>query len=307
VQREKPIPFSINVEKNMYYEGPIYRPPSEAYSLLIQATVGCPHNKCAFCMVYKKGPPYRVRPVDDIKKDLDEARAHYGCKIRTIFFPAGNTIAMPTDELAAICTHAHALFPHLERITVYGSSQYIHKKGLHDLVKLRQAGLTRIHVGLESGDDVVLQRIRKGTHAKEQIEAGQWVMQAGIELSEYVMIGIGGKERTREHAANTKKTLNAINPDFIRIRTFLPKINTLLLHQIRKGRFHVLSPHEALRETAAILRNLTVTSQITSDHYTNYVDVHGRMPRDRDRMLTTIDKALQMKEERFRPVYVGNQ
>jgi len=291
----------------MHYEGPIYRPPSEAYSLLIQATVGCPHNKCAFCMVYKKGPPYRVRSVDDIKKDLYEARTDYGPGIQTIFFPAGNTIAMPTDELAAICSHAHALFPRLERITVYGSSQYIHKKGLHDLVKLRQAGLTRIHVGLESGDDTVLQRIHKGTHVRKQIEAGQWVMKAGIELSEYVMIGIGGKERTREHAVNTAKALNAINPDFIRIRTFLPKINTLLLHQIRKGRFHVLSPHEALWETRTILRNLIATSQITSDHYTNYVDVHGRMPRDRDRMLTTIDRALQMKEERFRPVYVGNQ
>jgi len=291
----------------MHYEGPIYRPPSEADSLLVQATVGCPHNKCAFCMVYKKGPPFRVRPVDDIEQDLDEGRRDHGPDVRTVFFPAGNTVAMPTDDLASICTHAHAIFPHLDRITVYGSSQYIHKKGPADLVTLKQAGLTRIHVGLESGDDTVLGTIKKGTHAREQIEAGQWMMAAGIELSEYVMIGIGGKERTHEHALNTAKALNAVNPDFIRIRTFLPKIDTLLLHQIRKGRFQVLSPHEALRETGEIIENLHVTSRIASDHYTNYVDIHGNMPRDKDKMLAAIQNALQMGEEMFRPVYVGTQ
>lgn len=291
----------------MHYEGPIYRPPSEADSLLIQATAGCPHNKCAFCMVYKKGPPYRVRPVAEIKRDLDEAREHYGPEVQALFFPAGNTIAMPTDELAAICVHARALFPRLRRITVYGSSQYIHQKGVADLINLREAGLTRIHVGLETGDDVVLRRIKKGTNAQEQIEAGLWVRESGIELSEYVMIGIGGRERTREHALNTAKALNAINPDFIRIRTFLPKIDTLLLHQIRKGRFQVLSPHEALWETREIIRSLDVASQIASDHYTNYADVHGTMPRDKNRMLATLEEALNMDEKRFRPVYVGTQ
>jgi histone acetyltransferase (RNA polymerase elongator complex component) len=214
---------------------------------------------------------------------------------------------MPTEDLAVICTHAHALFPYLERITVYGSSPYIHRKGLTDLTRLNHAGLTRIHVGLESGDDPVLQSIKKGTHAQEQIEAGQWVREAGIELSEYVMIGIGGRERSRAHALNTARALNAIHPHFIRLRTFLPKINTLLLHQIRKGRFQVLSPHGALQETRDIIQNLDVTSRITSDHYTNYVDVHGTLPQDRDRMLETIEHALQMKEDVFRPVYVGTQ
>jgi len=292
---------------HMTYEGPIYRPPSEADSLLIQATVGCPHNKCSFCMVYKKGPPYRVRPVEAIKEDLEEARRQYGPGVQTLFFPAGNTIAMPTDELAAICVHARALFPRLQRITIYGSSHYIHQKGLVDLITLKKAGLTRIHVGLESGDDTVLQRIKKGTCAREQIEAGQWVREAGIELSEYVMIGVGGKERTREHALNTAKALKAINPDVIRIRTFLPKIDTLLLHQIRRGRFQVLSPHEALRETGELIRNLDATSQIASDHYTNYLDIHGQLPQERDRMLSTIEDALRMDEAMFRPVYVGTQ
>lgn len=291
----------------MRYEGPIYRPPSEANSLLIQATVGCPHNKCTFCTVYKKGPPYKVRPVKEIEADIDEAARIYGPGVRTIFFPAGNTIAMPTDELADICFYARSVFPLLERITTYGSSRYIHQKGPDDLRKLRENGLVRIHVGLESGDDVVLRSIKKGTDSVEQTMAGRWVREAGIELSEYVILGIGGKDRTREHAQATAQVLSDIKPDFIRLRTFLPKINTLLLHQIRKGRFKVLSPHEVLKESIQIVENLEVTSQITSDHYTNYVDVHGKMPDDREKMLKVLCDALKRDESSFRPFYIGRQ
>lgn len=291
----------------MRYEGPIYRPPSEADSLLIQATVGCPHNKCTFCMVYKKGPPFRVRPVREIEEDLDQAGRVYGPGVRTLFFPAGNTIAMPTDDLANICAYAHSIFPKLERITTYGSSRYVHRKGKDDLRKLKENGLLRIHVGLESGDDDVLRRIKKGTDSVEQTQAGLWVKEAGIELSEYVILGIGGKERTKEHAEATARVLSAINPDFIRLRTFLPKVNTLLLHQIKKGQFQILSPHEVLRETMQIIENLDVTSQITSDHYTNYVDIHGRLPDDRKEMLKVLDEAMKRDENSFRPVYVGMQ
>ena len=139
------------MEVNLSFEGPIYRPPSEADSLLIQATVGCPHNKCTFCMVYKRGPRYRVRPVSEICADIDEASDRYGTLVRSIFFPAGNTIAMPTKDLAAICRYCGMKFPNLQRMTVYGSSQYIVQKGLSDMKLLREAGLSRIHVGLESG------------------------------------------------------------------------------------------------------------------------------------------------------------
>ena len=291
----------------MRYEGPIYRPPSEADSLLIQATVGCPHNKCTFCMVYKKGPPFRVRPVREIEEDLDQAGRVYGPGVRTLFFPAGNTIAMPTDDLANICAYAHSIFPKLERITTYGSSRYVHRKGKDDLRKLKENGLLRIHVGLESGDDDVLRRIKKGTDSVEQTQAGLWVKEAGIELSEYVILGIGGKERTKEHAEATARVLSAINPDFIRLRTFLPKVNTLLLHQIKKGQCQILSPHEVLRETMQIIENLDVKSQITSDHYTNYVDIHGRLPDDRKEMLKGLDEAMKKDESSFRPVYVGMQ
>lgn len=291
----------------IHYEGPIYRPPSEADSLLIQATIGCPHNKCTFCMVYKKGPPYTVRPVNDIKEDMDEAKALYGPRIRTLFFPAGNTIAMNTTDLSEICLYSRNIFPNLERITIYGSSKYIYRKGLKELKQLKQSGLSRIHVGLESGSDPVLTKIKKGTHSTEQIQAGLWVKEAGIELSEYVVLGMGGKEHTHDHAVETARVLNEINPDFIRLRTFLPKANTVLLHQIQKGRFQVLTPHEVLRETRQIIENLFVTSSIHSDHYTNYIDVHGQMPHAKRHMLETIDKALKVDEKEFRPVYIGTQ
>ena len=193
----------------MRYVGPIYRLPGEADSLLIQATIGCPHNKCAFCMVYKKGPPYSVRPVADIKEDLEPAHRVRGGRVRTLVFPASNTIAMPTAELAEICRYAHDLFPQLERITVYGSSRYIYRKGLEELKALDAAGLSRIHVGLETGDDQILKSIKKGTTESEQIQAGLWVKQAGIELSEYVILGIGGSDRSEAHARNTGSVLNS--------------------------------------------------------------------------------------------------
>lgn len=291
----------------MRYEGPIYRPPSEADSLLIQATVGCPHNKCSFCMIYKKGPPYRVRPVADICADIDTASEIYGDWARTLFFPAGNTIAMPAADLAAICRHARKRFPALTRITVYGSSAYIVKKRADELKALREAGLSRIHVGLESGDDEVLARIKKGTMAAEQIEAGLMVKAAGIELSEYVILGIGGVARSEAHARNTAKVLSAIAPHFVRLRTLVPKINTLLLHQIKKGRFRLLTPHQVLAETRLLLERLDCPTHLASDHYSNYINLTGELPADRARLLADIDEALTWGPERFRPTVVGTQ
>ena len=291
----------------MRYEGPIYRPPSEAGSLLVQATVGCPHNRCTFCMVYKNGPRYRVRPVADIVADLDQARAVHGSGIRRLFFPAGNTIAMPTDALCRICAHARHVFPQLERITVYGSSQYIHKKGPDELKRLADAGLGRIHVGLESGDDEILRLIQKGTPARQQIEAGQWTMAAGIELSLYVILGIGGAAGTQAHAARTADALNRIAPDFIRLRTFVPKRHTPLLKMVESGAFEMLGPHGVLKEAAAMIRLLDAPSRLTSDHYTNYISLEGRLPGCRNRLLMQIADSLQRPETDFRPFFIGNQ
>lgn len=291
----------------MHYEGPIYRPPSEADSLLIQATIGCPHNRCAFCMVYKNGPRFRVRDVAEIKEDILTAVERYGNNVRTLFFPAGNTIAMKTASLCDILLFSRKVFPKLERITVYGSSQYIHKKGPEGLRRLFDAGLARIHVGLESGDDVILKRIKKGTDSRQQIEAGKWAMAAGIQLSLYVILGIGGKERTISHAKETAMVLNQIEPDFIRLRTFVPKVNTPLLNEVQNGSFNMLTPHEVLEETASIIKNLQAASYLTSDHYTNYINLEGRLPEEKARLLEKIEAALKKDEQSFRPFFVGTE
>ncbi len=292
----------------MKYEGPIYRPPSEADSLLIQATVGCPHNKCTFCMVYKKGPRYRVRSFEEIKCDVDEAVATYGtASIKSVFLPAGNTIAMPTDELARVCEYIRRALPSVKRITVYGSAQYILKKGLKEMIKLREAGLSRIHVGLESGHDTVLKQVKKGATRNQQIEAGIIVREAGIELSEYVILGLAGKELSHEHALATASALNEIIPDFVRIRTFVPKINTLMLHQLKKGRFKILSPHEVLNEARLLIEGIRVHTRVYSDHYTNYINLEGKLPEDKKELLNLIDFALTLDESRFRPFFIGTE
>lgn len=258
-------------------------------------------------MVYKKGPLYRIRPVKEICEDIDEACDIYGEKMKSIFFPAGNSIAMPARDLAAICHYSMAKFRGLQRITVYGSSQYIAKKGSADLAMLGEAGLSRIHVGLESGDDVILKRVKKGTNASEHIKAGKMVKQAGMELSEYVILGIGGVERSEIHALKTAEAINEIEPDFVRLRTLVPKINTLLLHEIKKGRFQLLSPYRVLKETRRLLENLHCQTSLTSDHYTNYLNLSGNLPEEKNRLLSEIDRALNWEPDRFRPFFIGTQ
>jgi radical SAM superfamily enzyme YgiQ (UPF0313 family) len=290
----------------MRYEGPIYRPPSEADSLLIQATVGCPHNRCTFCMVYKK-TKFKVRPTREIKEDLEEARRQFGDRVATLFFPAGNTIAMPTAALAEICRYSHALFPHLQRLTVYGSSQFVVRKGPEKMRLLAEAGLRRIHVGLESGDDEILQRVQKGATAQEHVSAGRLLREAGIEMSAYIVLGLGGRERTESHARESARLINEIQPDFLRLRTFVPKIDTPLLAEVQAGRFALLSPHEVIRETRALLAAITAPTLVVSDHYTNYVNVAGRLPEDKAAMLALLDRALALEESSFRPFFIGTQ
>lgn len=289
----------------MRYEGTIYRPPSEAYSLLIQATIGCPHNKCTFCSMYK-GTRFRIRSVQEIKEDLRSALDHYGPYIESIFFPDGNTIIMKTDQLLEIFNYAHELFPELKRITVYGSARFVNKKSAEDLVRLKEAGLTRIHTGMESGDDITLQRLNKGTSSEEIISAGLKLKQAGIQTSEYYMVGIAGKERWREHAENSARVLSAFSPDFIRLRTFVPEPDTPIYADVKAGTFQYLSPHEALNEIRVLIENLHCDhSMVLSDHISNYWNVNGLIPDDRDKMLAHIDKALQIDESRFHTPSMG--
>lgn len=285
----------------MRYEGTVYRPPSEAESLLIQATIGCPHNNCTFCGMYRN-TKFRIRSVADIKEDLLMARDYYGDKVQSIFFPDGNTILMKTDQLIEILNYSREMFPTLKRMTVYGSAKFLKLKKLNELRLLREAGLTRIHSGMESGDDEVLRRIKKGFTASEMIEEGLKVRAAGIELSEYILIGIGGQERTQEHALESARVLNAFTPDFVRLRTYVPWEGTPLYEDYRQGRFLLLSPYEALRETRLLIDNLQGPFELLSDHISNFAPLNGNIPNDKPEMLQTIDKLLGVPEKNFKQV-----
>lgn len=294
----------------MRYEGPIYRPPSEADSLLLQATVGCPHNKCSFCMVYKQGPRFRVRPLAEILADLDQAAQELGPQVRSLFLPAGNTLAMPTADLAAVCAQARRQLPNLERITVYANMQSILAQGAAGLARLKQAGLSRLHVGLESGHDPTLVRVKKGVTSAEQVAAGRLALQAGLELCLYVILGLAGPEDSLAHAAATASVINQINaagPLTVRLRTLVPKVNTLLLHQLERGRFILCTPHQVLAEADRLLAELTGPLQLFSDHYTNYLDLHGALPADCQRLRQQAAAALALPRQAFRPDFVGRQ
>lgn len=289
----------------MRYEGTVYRPPSEANSLLIQATIGCPHNKCTFCTMYKESR-FKIRPVEEIKEDLRSARDYYGEYVESLFFPDGNTIIMKTAQLVEIFSYAKQLFPYLQRITVYGSARFVNKKSLEELQQLKDAGLSRVHTGMESGDDVTLQKICKGTTSAEIIAAGLKLKQVGIDTSEYYLVGIGGKERWREHALESARVLSAFSPDFIRLRTFVPVPGTPLYDDYKQGKFNLLSPHEALQEIGLLISHLHCEgSYVLSDHVSNYWNISGRLPDDREIMLEAVKTALAVPENRFRPAEIS--
>lgn len=284
----------------MRYEGTVYRPPSEANSLIIQATIGCPHNQCNFCTMYK-GSRFKIRPVKEIKIDLDLAKNYYGNWIKSVFFADGNTILMKTKELVEIFNYTQELFPSLERITLYGSARFIVLKSLEELKQLRAAGLKRLHSGMESGDNEVLQLLNKGTDSAGIIKAGRMVKEAGIELSEYIMVGAGGRALWKQHAVNSAQVLNQINPDFIRLRTFMAFPGNKMHEMYKKGEFELLTPHEALKETKLFVENLEgITSWLLSDHISNYWNVNGKLPIDKKEMLNEIDYALTIDQSRFR-------
>ena len=284
----------------MRYQGTVYRPPSEAGSLLIQATIGCPHNRCAFCAMYS-GVSFRKRPLDEIVEDLDLARDAYGPGVRTIFLADGNSAALPTEELVAIGDAARQRFPQLERITMYGSAKFLVKKNRAEWERIAAADITRIHSGLESGDPKTLHEINKGVGPEDAAEAFNHVMQAGIELSVYLMVGVAGIERWREHAVGSAAVLNRASPDFVRLRTFVPMFGTEWCERWQRGELTLLNAHQALAETRLLVERLSGPTVLLSDHISNFLDVHGRVPDDRQLMLETIDEALRLPLDRFRP------
>ncbi len=285
----------------MRYEGTVYRPPSEAGSLIIQATLACPHNRCAFCGMYKDRK-FRVRPMQEVLEDLDMALEVYGAHaVRTIFLADGNSAVLPTEKLVTIGEAAGKRFPGLERITVYGSAKFLVKKTREQWQRVARAGITRIHSGLESGDAETLEAIDKGVTPEQAVEAYSHVLGAGIELSVYLMVGVAGAERWREHAIGSAEVLNGAPPDFVRLRTFVPSPGTPWHDRWENGDLTLLSAHQALAETRLLVERLEGPTKLLSDHVSNFLDVGGRIPEDKDLMLASIDEALEWPIERFRP------
>ncbi len=281
------------------YRMPLYRPPSEASSLLIQATYGCPHNDCTFCPMYK-GVKFRARPVREVLEDIDEAALEYGRHVKTVFLPDGNTIVLSQRKLLEILERLMARFPSLERITCYGSAKYVVRKSVEELKELLEAGLKRLHMGMESGDPATLDLAGKGTTPEEIIEAGCRVRDAGIELSEYYIVGLGGEERAREHARGSARVLNAISPTFVRLRTLVPVPGTKLHEEVEAGSFVLPCVLDCLRELRLLISALECETELLSDHISNHVNLNGRLPDGKEALLEALDRCLECDEESFR-------
>lgn len=306
--------------------GPI-RPPSEAHSLLIRATVGCPWNRCEFCSVFK-GQKFELRSVAEVKEDIITARRtadevmewaeRIGAPIgqvargngllwltddgvKSAFLQDSDTVIMKTEPLVEMVEFLVTTFPTLERVCSYARGKTVYHKTPDELARLRHAGLSRLHIGLETGDDELLSYIRKGATAEEMIQAGMKAVAAGFEVSEYVMPGLGGSERWEQHVGNTARVLNEINPDFVRLRTFHIFPGNQMYEKARHGEFHPQTIEGVLLEVRTLVENLKVTSQIvTSDYAWNYFmgDVDGKLPEDKNKLLDALDAALAYWREK---------
>lgn len=279
------------------YDMPPYRPPSEAYSVLIRATRGCPWNLCTFCGMYKE-ERFEIKSVEEIKKDIDAAHAFYGSDIRRVFVGDSDSLVMKTRDLCEVLRYLYEQFPNIERVTSYARAKTIRRKKVEDLITLREAGLTRLHVGLETGDGKLLKFIKKGATPEQMIEGGLKALKAGFELSLYVLLGIGGEDQSQAHALGTAKVLNAVDPHFIRVRTLVPYPGTPIFEQISEGIFTPASPKTILKETLMLVENLNVHSEFLSDHISNLVDLNGRLPDDQPKMIATMREILSEIEAR---------
>ena len=278
------------------YDFPPFRPPSEANSLLLRVTRGCPWNRCAFCSMYKE-TKFQKRSVEAVKRDIDTAKGFTGGKVETVFIGDSDSLVIRTEEICRILDHLYNAFPSLTRVTSYTRTLTLKRKSIGSLEKIRAAGLTRLHIGLETGSAQLLARIKKGAGPSTMIRGCAKARDAGFELSLYVLVGIGGEADWKEHALETAKVLNQINPDFIRVRTLTPQPGTPVFRWWEEGRFDMPSPETILQEQRAMIEGLSVTSTYLSDHVSNYAPVDGNLPADKARMLSVIDSALERLAE----------
>jgi len=243
-----------------------------------------------------KGSRFQKRPVADVRRDIEVASRLYGDS-RCAFLGDADSIIIPADDLVEIIQHLYRCFPHLRRVTSYARAKTVIKKPAEDLRKLSKAGLSRLHIGLESGDDETLTLMVKGITGTQAVEAGLKVKEAGISLSEYVLLGLGGKDGYMRHAEHTASVLSQIDPDFIRVRTLNVVPGTPLAWKLDEGVFTPCSPLELLQEERRLTELLDgINSTFTSDHVSNLLPLHGKLPEDKEEMLRTLDEAIRLLE-----------
>ncbi|MDD3705151.1 MAG: radical SAM protein [Clostridiaceae bacterium] len=280
----------------MIYDEPLYRPPSEAYSLIIQVTIGCSHNKCSFCGMYKS-KKFRIRSKSDIFRDLEEMAARYN-KVRRIFLADGDALVLKTQDLKDILLKIKELFPYCERVGIYATPNDILRKSPEELKSLNEYGIGIVYLGIESGSDKILKGISKGADSKDMIEAGKRIVNSGIKLSVTLISGLGGKDGREEHARESAKVINEINPDYLGLLTLIIEPGTRMYDLVQEGTFKLLSTEEVALETQMLIQNLELRNCVfRSNHASNYFSLEGTLPHDKSKLLKQLDVVLNNIED----------
>ena len=274
----------------------LYRPPGEWKSYLLQCTIGCSNNKCTFCGMYKE-KQFRIRPTEEILEDIDMARAYYGPRLQRVFLMDGDAIIIKTEDMLRILHKLYSTFPELEKVTVYAGPRSTLSKSLDELKELHKAGLSRAYLGVESGSEAVLDFVHKGCTAQQMLQAGQNLVEAGIDLWVTVILGITGQGGDwEEHILSTAKMINEMKPRHLSAMTFAPAKGTPLGEDVLAGRFKVCTPDQVLEECRLLLEHLDVDPlHFTSNHASNYLPLKGGLPEDKEKFLSMIDQALAGK------------
>ncbi|MFO7570758.1 MAG: radical SAM protein [Smithellaceae bacterium] len=287
----------------MDYEGLIIRPPSEAYSLLLQVTVGCSHNKCTFCGTYRQ-KKFKIKPIERIEKDLQEAGS-YG-PIDKLFLCDGDALIIPQLRLEDMLKMIQRYLPTLERIGSYANTKSLLRKSVDDLKRLRELGLKIIYLGVETGNAALLKKIEKGATREQMVEAAGRVKEAGIELSCTVILGMGGIENSIEHAMDTATLLTAMDPDYVGALTLMLVPETPLYEDYAAGRFVLPDKIGFIRELYLMVANADFTDcYFTSNHASNYVPIRARLPRQKEKVMKMLGAIIENKDESvMRPEYM---
>lgn len=287
----------------MEYEGIVYRPPSEAQSLIIQATIGCAHNTCLFCAMYR-GKQFRVRAMEEIKADIAEGARLYGRYVERVFLADGDALAMTTDQLIEILAFVRQQLPHAKLISSYATAQDLLAKSPQELEAIREAGLDLLYIGAESGDDQVLHSMAKGVTAQQLAEAGVKAHGAGFRTSVTLISGLGSRERLAQHATESARLISVMKPEFLGFLTLMVEEAAPLTKLVRQGKFQLLEPDEVMEEMALFLQEVDSEGTVfRANHASNYVNLRGTLNQDRERLLDQIRHArssTSYKPEYFR-------